>query len=578
MTRNTVFFLLVPILFLVLSSRNFAQETPDRDSNPAAAESTEEQQGQETDKKDESQAASNGAPAEDKQQTSDDNGTAEAEKKEEAGSAAPEGEQSQVTEDKPDADAKKDTEKAKKRKTHAVKPERFKIDVGFDGTFVAREMEMVALRPEDWSDYEIIEVVAHGETVHEGQTLVKFDDRKLNEAIADLELEQRLSEIAIRREEEELPRLEKTLAMNLDEAERNNQEAREDFDRYNEIDRPMAVKSANFMAKYYQFMVDYEKEELDQLEKMYKADDLTEETEEVILKRQRNSVEFAEFGLESARLMQDETLHVQLPRRDIRIKESLQRAELALARAKLAAQLDMNRVRYELEQKKQARTKSLNRHAKLLGDRALMELKAPVDGVVYYGQCTNGQWSDTASLMAKLRPKNSVSSGTVLMTIVDPRPIYVTANFDEKHRPELEVGRKAGITPPAANSKSIDGKVAAISPIPVSTGKFEIHFDLDEGELPEWIVAGVNCKAKVTTYDKKDVLAVPKAALHTDEDDEDQHYVWVVDPNQDDAKPERRCVEVGKRNGDQIEITGGLKEGDVVSLEDESKKDEQKKE
>ena len=114
---------------------------------------------------------------------------------------------------------------AKKRKTHTVKPKRLKIDVTLDGAFVAREMKEVALRPEAWTDYEIVEAVEHGEKVREGETLIKFDDEDIKEAIADLELDQRLNELSIRRDEEELPRMEKTLAMNLEEAERNDKEA-----------------------------------------------------------------------------------------------------------------------------------------------------------------------------------------------------------------------------------------------------------------------------------------------------------------------------------------------------------------
>src|SRR5690606_1971049 len=139
----------------------------------------------------------------------------------------------------------------------------------------------VALRPEVWTDYEIVEIVEHGTKVREGETLIKFESRKLNETLAELELNQRLGELAIRRDEEELPRLEKTLEMNLAEAIRAHENVREDYERYNEIERPMMVKTANFMVKYYQSMVDYEKDELEQLVKMYEADDLTEETEEV---------------------------------------------------------------------------------------------------------------------------------------------------------------------------------------------------------------------------------------------------------------------------------------------------------
>src|SRR5207247_2931004 len=132
-----------------------------------------------------------------------------------------------------------------------------------------------------WGEFEIEEVSEHGAKVHKGQRLFKFDDEKINEAIADLELDQRISELSITRTEEEMPRMEKTLKMEFADADRADTHAKEDFKRYNETDRPMAVKSAEFMVKYYNFMLDNEKDELHELEKMYKADDLTEETEEI---------------------------------------------------------------------------------------------------------------------------------------------------------------------------------------------------------------------------------------------------------------------------------------------------------
>jgi multidrug resistance efflux pump len=515
-------------------------------------------------------ASTNGEVTKEKENAETTKEKTVAEEKKEAASDDAEEKPSAETKAKPSAKAE-----TKKRKTFKVEPKRLKIELPLDGVFVASEMTEVPFRPEAWSDYEIVEVAKLGTRVRQGETLFKFDDRKLNEAIADLELDQRLNELAIRRAEEELPRQEKTLTMDLTAAERSDREAKEDFKRYTEIDRPMIVKSANFTAKYYQFMLDYEQDELDQLEKMYEADDLTEETEEIVLKRQKNQVEFAEFSLESAKLTRDETLDIRLPRYDVEIKESLERTSLALARARMAMQLDLNRLRYELEQRKQARVKSLDRHAKLIVDRGLMEIKAPADGIVYYGQCVNGRWGETQSLLNKYEPKNNVSPGSILMTIVDPRPIYVMSTFDEGKRPEVAVGQKVKFSPPAEGSQRINGKVKEISPIPVSAGKFEIKFDLEQDELPDWIVAGMSCKLKVCTYDEADALAVPKAAVRTDKEDEDQKYVWLVDPDDEEAKPTRRNVTIGRRSADDIEIVKGLKKGDVISLDDES--DEAKK-
>ncbi len=501
-----------------------------------------------------------------------------AEEKTEAGAEEKKDEKAAESASTKKEDAKADEKaaaksEAKKRKTHKVEPKRLKVEVDLDGVFVASEMTEVPLRPEAWTDYEIEEVVEHGKKVREGEMLIKFDDEKLEEAIDDLELEQRLNELAIRKMEDELPRMEKTLKMNYELADRSNRQAQEDFERYQEIERPQTVKSAEFMVKYYNFSLDYEKDELEQLEKMYEADDLTEETEEIVLKRQRNSVEFAEYSLENAKLNRDETLNVRLPRYDIEIRESLERAEMALARAKLALSVDLNQARYELAQRKEARTKSLDRHAKLLEDRGLMEIKSPAEGIVFYGQCVNGRWSETPSLITKYKPHSNVSPSSILMTIVKERPVFITASLDEGKRPEVEDGQKASIALPAEGADRLDAKVKSISPIPVSQGKFEIEFELDQEDIPDWVVAGMSCKIEVKSYDKKDAITVPKAAVHDDEDDVNKKYVWLIaDPEDEDAKPERRDVTLGKRSGDDIEIVKGLKGGDVVSLEDESEK------
>jgi multidrug efflux pump subunit AcrA (membrane-fusion protein) len=366
--------------------------------------------------------------------------------------------------------------------------------------------------------------------------------------------------------------MEKQLKMDFDLAERSNREAKEDFERYNEIDRPQTIKSAEFMVKYYGFQLDYEKDELDQLEKMYAADDLTEETEEVVLKRQRNSVEYAEYSLENAVLRRDETLKIMLPRYDVAIKESLERAEMALARARTALSVDLNRARYELEQRKEARTKSLDRHAKLLEDRGLMEIKSPAEGIVFYGQCVNGRWGETSQLISKYKPHGTVMPGATLVTIVEPRPLYITATVDEGKRPDVAEGQKASIALPAEGADRLAADVKSISAIPVSAGKFEIELELPQDKIPDWVVAGMSCKIQVKSYENKEALTVPKAAVRDDEDDPNQKYVWIVNPDDAEAKPDRRNVTLGKRSGDDVEVLKGLKAGEVVSLDDESKK------
>ena len=73
--------------------------------------------------------------------------------------------------------------------------------------------------------------------------------------------------------------------MDLVAAERSRRIAKEDLAQMLEVELPTARKAVDFSLQMSADSLAYEKEELRQLEKMYKADDLTEETEEIVLRR-----------------------------------------------------------------------------------------------------------------------------------------------------------------------------------------------------------------------------------------------------------------------------------------------------
>jgi len=269
--------------------------------------------------------------------------------------------------------------------------------------------------------------------------------------------------------------------------------------------------------------------------------------------------------LERARLSHDRNLNVYLPRLDLQEKESLERTQRAFEQAKTSLETDPLRARYELQKAKRNRTKSLERHAKLTSDLEKLTLKAPAEGIVYYGACKNGQWPETANLIEKLKPESNAPTGSTLMTIVSPRPLYVVSSVDEADRPSVKEGQPATIQPAANDSDKLAGKV---SRIPVAKGKFALELEL-EGEQPDWLVPGMSGKAKVTTYEEENAVVVPKKAVHTDQEDDQVQYVWLVEGDE----VQKRQVATGKTSGDDIEILDGLDPGDVISLDDEQQDD-----
>lgn len=470
------------------------------------------------------------------------------------------------------ADKKKEAskkEKPKALKKHKVEQKPLKIEVELDGVFISREMEEVVLRPKIWAQFKVIEAVEHGTRVKKGDVLVRFDDTKIEEALTEKSLDQRLGELSLMASEEEFPRLEESAELNYKDAQRKRDQLVEDYERFQKTLRPLSEKIAKFNFRYSKESLVMAEEELNQLQKMYEADEITEETEEIVLRRQRFAVEMAKLRVEYAKYNYDYTMGVSLLRREETMTEALKKSRLTLERAKMAKSLGLSRERYELEKKRQSRVRNVERHAKLLGDRALMVLRSPADGVVYYGQCVAGKWSSVASLRAKLKPFGTVSAKSVLMTIVDEHALSILSTVKEKDLPEIREGFTVCIIPTGDDKLELKGKVAEVSAFPVSSGKFSTQIEFDESDSPEWLVPGMTCKAKVTTYENEEAIQIPSDLVQTDEENEKRKYVMVYDEDEDETV--RRKVKLGHSKGKMVEIVKGLEAGELIVKETKEK-------
>ncbi len=183
----------------------------------------------------------------------------------------------------------------------------FVVEVTLPGVFEAQRAIEVSIRPRVWASPLVVErAIELGAPVKRGDVLVEFDREKIDKAIDDAEVENTLAEMALKQAGEELPILEKGLPVDLAAAERSKTQADEDLKRFLQTDRPQAERNAQFTVKRSKEFLEYSREELHQLEKMYRSKDLTEETEEIILRRQRFQVESSEFNLQQAELQREQ--------------------------------------------------------------------------------------------------------------------------------------------------------------------------------------------------------------------------------------------------------------------------------
>ncbi len=453
--------------------------------------------------------------------------------------------------------------------THTVKAGLLKIDLELSGVFVAQTMNLVELRPKSWSTFKVVKAVEHGEEVEKGDVLVEFETDKIDEAIADQETTQELAALSFKQAELAIKLLETTTPIDLKMVERQKRMMEEDLKRFLEIDIALSKKSAEYSLKSSEETLEYQLEELKQLEKMYNADDLTEETEEIILKRQRNSVERAKFYLEMAKNRFDENINVYMPRDKESMLVSADLYELTMDRMKATLPIDLEREKIGFEKLKVQQKRDLEKFAKIKEDRKLMTIAAPASGIVYFGKCVRGKWSGASTVADKLRPGASASVGP-LMTIVSPRPLQIRSTVEEKSLHWVKKGMRGTVKPTAIPDGRATATVSEIDVILGVDSKYAATFRVSLNEEMDAIMPGMTCKVKLVPYLKKRTLVIPTKAMKTDELDDTRHYVQLVN---DDGRNVKQAVTLGQKKGEIVEILDGLAKGDKILAEYPKDKD-----
>jgi multidrug resistance efflux pump len=245
---------------------------------------------------------------------------------------------------------------------------------------------------------------------------------------------------------------------------------------------------------------------------MYKANDIIEETEEIILKRQRDAVERAKFSLEVAKMLHDTAVEFAIPRDEESRKTEAVRQGLLLEKSRTELPIVLDRQKVELEKLKIEVARSGQRLKKVQDDREAMTVKAPADGVVYYGQYVNGEWTGSVAVNERLKVNGNVASGEVFMTIVKTRPLTLKVALAEKDLHWVHPGLEGTVEPTGYPDRKLTATVARVDGVPTAADKFEAVLRLSHlGKKAAALVPGMTGVAKFVPYRTTEALTVPAA-------------------------------------------------------------------
>jgi multidrug efflux pump subunit AcrA (membrane-fusion protein) len=253
-----------------------------------------------------------------------------------------------------------------------------------------------------------------------------------------------------------------------------------------------------------------------------------------------------EFERQSQLLVADATTKQPYDEADERLKV----AKAELASAEMAHEL--LQARYEEDRKQAsaeiARARSALSNAEV--QRSYATITAPIDGVIASVATQEGE-TVAAGMQAP-----------TFVTIIDLERLQVDAYVDEVDIGKVKPGQDALFTVDTFPGREFKGRVTAIYPKAViqdNVVNYDVVVDiLDEhgGILRPEMTASVT----VLLENKADVLAVPAKAVKRHQG---KNVVYLAREGQ----PEMREITVGWKDGQWIEILGGLEEGETVLLD-----------
>lgn len=443
-----------------------------------------------------------------------------------------------------------------------IEPRPFVVAHSFAATALpGADCVLVKLDPRSWSDFKILELAAHGSRVVQDEILVRFDPVSIDQKLEDARRALATSSLALAQAEQSSKHLHETAPHKLDSLRRAAEIARDEHAYFTQTRRKAAGDSAAQSLKRSQQILANQREELKQLTRMYEADDITEETEEIILVRQQDAVASAEFALRMEVLNHKRTLEVSLPREAKTLADSERDTAISLAKGEIDIPRSLEVDQLALAALTAAHAREKETLADLEYDRKKFEFKAPAAGWFYYGAIEDGKWSPSEivkSMTVNGRPTTTAAFATFVPATAE---ISLVCFVEEGTARALALGLTGYAILAGREDLEIPVKITSLAAAPGPDGKFraDLAATWPENHTP---VPGSTAEIRLISYQQPAAIAVSGNALQFGVDG------WTVEIKLADGKTERRPVKRGRVTKDETEILSGLEIGQVILTPD----------
>src|SRR5215831_19075451 len=237
---------------------------------------------------------------------------------------------------------------------------------------------------------------------------------------------------------------------------------------------------------------------------------------------------------------------------------SLQTVKASINAHQVGQEADLNR----LNQRKDKAVRDLNTAQGYLN---MMQLRAPIDGIVNVLPNFRSQGS-FGQATPPFKEGDNAWTGAEIAEIPDLSEMYVDLKLEEVDRGKLKLGQQVKIRVDAIPDKEFAANLDWISPIAAlvfkggSTPEKTFPARATILKLDDRLRPGMSASTEIIIERVPNTLLIPSRASFA----KDGKPAVFVQRGKDFVA---RNIQVGKQNDEDIIVTGGLQEGDIVTLE-----------
>jgi multidrug resistance efflux pump len=428
-----------------------------------------------------------------------------------------------------------------------------------EATYEATDSAEVKLRLEAYQgELSVQKVAAAGDLVKKGDVLLALDHAAIDRQIAAAENDLRVARATLDKAQSDLETGTRGDALALLQGETAAKDAAINLKSFEEVEGRHLVAMSELNVKFMEDGLGDQTEELAQLEKMYKTEELTNATSEIVVRRARRNIERTKISLEMARAEFGNVKNVKYPQQRQSLAHAVETAKNALESLKSAQALSRVQREAEAQKAKAAVVQLEDQLSKLKRDLENFSVRATIDGRVYYGQFQHGAWTGD-QVAPMLATGEKVQAGQVLLTVCGPG-IRARADLAEADYFDVTAGLEASVVPAATPDSKAVGVVKTKGYVASTKGAgsaFEVRIDFPQP--PAELLPGMKGKATVRGAELKNVVLLPAHAVAA------QGGKCTVTVCAKDGKTAAREVTLGKSDGKMIQIKSGLEPGEKVS-------------